>query len=97
MPEKRNHKRKISRIPVKFGIDAYDKTSYTSNFSTHGFFLRTNRPFVAGTELQFEFRLAGGEVFYVRGQVMHSKRIPSQYARVKTGRNGNQNLGRDQR
>jgi len=83
MPEKRKNKRKISRTQIKFGNKSCDKTAFTSNLSTKGFYVRTNRAHPPDTILQFAFHLSDGTVVEINGRVIHASRAPSQIARIR--------------
>jgi len=93
MADKRRHKRKISRNPIKFGEETCDKTAFTSNLTPAGFFLRTNRVYPPGKLLRFEFHTPQGTVVKISGRVVYATRVPTQFAGLRKNGMGIEIIG----
>jgi hypothetical protein len=71
------------RVMVRFGLDQWDKTAFTTNLSIHGVLLQTNHTFPPRTILQVQVQPPDGEVFQLSGRVVWVKRVPPRMQSVK--------------
>src|SRR5262249_11928894 len=68
------------RLVARFGVEALDRTGFTTNLSLCGAFVHTNRVFKPGTVIQIEFS-AKQSTASVRAVVVWAKVVPVQLAR----------------
>ena len=81
MREKQHHPRKRGRIRTRYGVDALERSAFTSNLSVSGAFLRTNMVYRPGTTIQLELTFPD-ETVQVWAQVIWSKKVPPQLAQT---------------
>ncbi len=81
--QKRRHLRTIKRLEIKFSIGGTGYTGITSNLSSEGIFVRTQKGLAPGTPLDMELYLPSGETIKLRGIVKRT--IKTQIQRLKNG------------
>ncbi len=74
--------RHVRRLCIRYGVDGYDSTAFTGNFSTTGFFIHTNRVYKPGTRLRCEITTPSNALIHVEGTVMRAKSVPPQLVRA---------------
>ena len=74
MPDSRLERRNKKRLSVKFGYDKLEHTGYTSDVTSHGFFLESRIVYKTGVELNCELTTRDGEVILIEGRVQWSKK-----------------------
>jgi hypothetical protein len=82
--EKRRFKRTKKRLEVTINTGTRSFTTYTSNVSINGIFIRTMRVFPKFTTLTLEIKLPSNETITVQGNVKREFKIPA-YGYKKNG------------
>lgn len=70
-------KRKLKRIPLRFGTDAPGKIAFTDDITHEGLFIRTGLVVAPGTRLVVELSPPEGNIL-LQAEVRWTKRIPPQ-------------------
>lgn len=78
MAEKRNIKRHLRRLHVKFGVEAPSRLGFTGDVSVEGMFIKTTNVSQPGTKLRIELTLPDKTVVVADGIVMWAKKVPPQ-------------------
>lgn len=80
--EKRDKRRFLKRLFVRFGDQKPEHVGFTHDLSATGIFLKTNNVFPPNTRLQIELTLPDETTLCCRGVVMWAKRIPPALSRM---------------
>jgi hypothetical protein len=80
-PEKRHERRAKSRLLVRFGTIATDRTGFTKNISDTGLFVHTNRIYPPGTSLQLVVQFPD-RTFSFWARVAWAKAVPPQLSHL---------------
>jgi Tfp pilus assembly protein PilZ len=67
--EKRECKRKIRRLNIKFSDGKTEHNGISSDFSCNGLFIRTRKGYNAGTTLNMQLELQNGKIIPLTGMV----------------------------
>ena len=82
MPDSRLERRNKKRLSVKFGYDKLEHTGYTSDVTSHGFFLESRIVYKTGVELNCELTTRGGETILIEGRVQWAKKGPMRHNHI---------------
>jgi len=80
--EKRDAKRYIKKVPMRFGTQICDHIGVTHNISESGVLLKSNRIFPPSTKLTLEFSLSSKTTVSCQGIVQWAKRVPPAFTRL---------------
>lgn len=78
MAEKRDMKRHLRRLHVKFGTDAPNRLGFTGDISIEGMFIKSTNVSQPGTKLKIELTLPDKKTVVAEGIVMWAKKVPPQ-------------------
>ena len=82
MAEKRPQTRVLRRLFVRFGTDLPIYVGYTTDISSTGIFIKASTIFPPKTMLKIALTLPDDRVVLMTGEVVWSKRVPPQLARL---------------
>lgn len=80
--EKREKKRFLKRLFVRFGKEAMDHCGFTHDLSFKGIFITSSFSFPPGTRLMLDITLPDDRVIRLFGSVRWAKRTPPALSRV---------------
>jgi len=80
--EKRPATRVLKRLFVRFGKELPTYVGYTTDISATGLFIKSSTIFPPQTVLKIALTLPDDRVVLLSGEVMWSKRVPPQLARL---------------
>jgi len=76
MAEKREEKRRLKRLRLKYGTDTPQRSAFTDDISPDGLFIRTVSPIFPGKKMRIDLDSPSGEIIRIEGCVMWIKRVP---------------------
>jgi len=76
LQKKREYKRVIKRLPVRFGISEANTIGFTSNISPVGMFIRTNRGLPPESHINIALETPSGEIIALEGIVRRTIKYP---------------------
>lgn len=82
MSNKRNKKRHIKRLPLKFGVDAPDRVGFTQDISFHGMFIRTTHVCLPSTNIKIELSMPDNNMVAMEGVVRWVQKVPANLIHV---------------
>lgn len=80
--EKRNKKRLLKRLFVRFGTEKPDRIGFTHDISPTGIFIKSNFSFLPQTKLKIELTLPDEKICHCSGVVVWAKRVPPAFNRI---------------
>jgi hypothetical protein len=83
--EKRRRQRKKTHLPTRFGTDKPERLGLITDVSGRGVYLSTNLVFAAGSPVQLQVRVPGGDDLQLAGKVMRARRVASALVTIATG------------
>ena len=82
MMEKRDRKRFLKRLFVRFGQETTDRCGFTHDLSSNGIFVTSNFSFPPGTRLALALTLPDEKTIQLSGTVRWAKRTPPAISRL---------------
>jgi hypothetical protein len=83
--EKRRRQRKKTHLPTRFGADRPERLGLITDVSDRGVYLSTNIVLAAGSPVQLQVRVPGGDDLQLAGKVMRARRVASALVTIATG------------
>lgn len=76
MSNKRNKKRHLKRLSLKFGIDVPNRVGFTQDISFHGLFIRTTNVFPPSANIRIELAMPDNSTVAMEGIVRWVQKVP---------------------
>ena len=80
--EKRDKKRFLKRLQVRFGREKPERIGFTHDISSTGIFIKSNFAFTPGVEIQIELTLPDETIAHCCGVVVWAKQVPPALSRL---------------
>lgn len=81
--DRRKHQRYVKRLQVKFSSNGFAYTGISSNISSEGLFIRTNKGFTPDTVIGIQMVMPDDGISHLKGVVVRTIKTP--FSAMKNG------------